>query len=65
MYLLVFFGLLLIPLRFFVLNPYFLTMNIADSLSTYRIREERVRRVDSFLAIFFIVGMGALAALAT
>ncbi|TVQ29412.1 MAG: hypothetical protein EA370_15145 [Wenzhouxiangella sp.] len=65
LYVVVFIALLLIPIRFFYLNRYFFTLNISEAFATYKEREDKGKLLDSFLALFFIIGMGTLAAVAT
>lgn len=58
----VFIALLFIPVRFFYVNRYFFTLSLGDAFSQYKTKESSTKNIDSILAVLFIIGMGALAA---
>lgn len=59
---LAFVALMLIPLRWLYINRSLLVMSLRCALYAYSGHEEGVRKVDQFLLIVFIIGMGALTA---
>ncbi|TVQ42267.1 MAG: hypothetical protein EA370_00375 [Wenzhouxiangella sp.] len=65
LYVLVFLALIVVPVRFFYLNSYFLNMKLGEALAIYQAKPGEQKMVDSFLGLLFVIGMAALAAVAT
>jgi len=61
---LVFLALLIIPVRFFWLNRYFLTTAIPQAISIYKEKGKDEKNLDAVLMIVFLLGMAGVAAYA-